>query len=485
MTRASDHVDGPIAIGEPVSDITDLFAFPTAGRPGHLTVILNVYPLVSRRGHFSDRVRYELLLRRAAIRGVGRSAGFDTVGDYRISCSFETPHGWFATHRVTCQSTAGTVVSADVDAIDEVAPSSGLRVFAGRRSDPFFLNTPWFSSVSERGVLLPPRDDNGLEDMNVLSVALEVDVAAELGAGAGSLLAVAAQTVTTDEGSGETRRLDRVGRPEITNVCLVARDRVELKPRYNAEEPFAVAAENLPDYRARLRENVDWYDGIDGAQEWPEADRNALVELLLADFLVVDTAPGCTGVGFFAIEAALLRGERSESCGGRALDDDIMDTLLTLLVHRGRKPGLRDGVDRATRPPETSFPHLAAPSDGPVQFIRGFITRATTGVSSSGGVWWGGALGLVMLGLVALGLVALLVYGARVLAARRRGSELSTRTRARSLGLVAVCLAAASVCLGVSSVLLGIAGTLPVWLPSALVLGAAASLVRGAYWRRR
>ena len=53
-----------------------------------------------------------------------------------------------------------------------------------------------------------------------------------------------------------------------------------------------------------------------------------------------------------------------------------------------------------------SFPHLAAPSDGPVQFIRGFITRATTGVYSSGGVWWGGALGLVMLGLVTLSALA-------------------------------------------------------------------------------
>ncbi|MCA9704475.1 MAG: DUF4331 family protein [Myxococcales bacterium] len=485
VTHASDHVDGPIATGEPVSDITDLYAFPTAGRPGHLTVVLDVYPLVSGRGHFSDRVRYEVLIRRARTRGSGLSAGFHTLGEYRVSCSFETPHGWLSTHRVTCQSTAGTTVTAAVDEIRPVEPSSGLRVFAGRRSDPFFLDTEWFTSVSEQGVLLEPKGNNGLEHMNVLSIVLEVDVAAELPAAAGSLLAVAAQTTTTDAESGPARRLDRVGRPEITNVGMVARERAELKPRYNTEDPFDVAADALPAYRERLRENVDWYDGTDGVRQWTEAERDALVELLLDDFLVVDTSPDCTGAGFFELEAALLRDEPSTSCGGRTLDDDVMDTLYTLLVNRGLGPEIHDGVSRATQPPAASFPYLAAPNDGLVDSLRSLAVRVATALQSSGRVWWGGALGVLALALAAIGLVVLSVLGVRVVGARRRAAELPPQTRARALGLGAASLGAASVCLGISSALLGIWGALPLWLPGVLLLGTVIALVRHVHWRRR
>lgn len=486
VTRASDHVDGPVATGDPVSDITDLFVFPTPGRPGHLTVVLDVYPLVSSRGHFSDQVRYEVRMRRARARGSGLAVGFDVLDDeYRVSCSVETPHEWFSSHHMTCQSTAGTTVEATVDEVHDVDPSSGLRVFGGRRSDPFFLNTKWFTSVSEKGVLLEPEDDNGLKDTNVLSIVLEVDLQAELPPGEGSLLAVAAQTTTTDAESGATRRLDRVGRPELTNVCMVAREREELKPRYNTEDPFDIAADDLPIYRERLRDNVDWYDGIDGARQWPKAERDALVELLLDDFLVVDTSPGCTGAGYFELEAALLRGDRSTSCGGRALDDDIMDTLVTLLVNRGLGPELHDGVSRATRPSTTSFPYLAAPTDGPISAARSFIIRVGTGLTSSGRAWWGGLMGVLAGVAAAAGLIVLTILGVRGVAARRGGDALTPTMRAKGLGLVAACFGVAAVCLAMSSGLLGVFGTLPVWMPGALVLGTAIALVRRAYWRRR
>ena len=51
--------------------------------------------------------------------------------------------------------------------------------------------------------------------------------------------------------------------------------------------------------------------------------------------------------------------------GGRALNDDVMDTIFTLLVNAGKGHTIRDGVDAATRPATPYFPYLAEPSPDP------------------------------------------------------------------------------------------------------------------------
>lgn len=38
----SDHFDGPRMIAEPVIDITDLYAFPSPEKPGHLVFVLPI-----------------------------------------------------------------------------------------------------------------------------------------------------------------------------------------------------------------------------------------------------------------------------------------------------------------------------------------------------------------------------------------------------------------------------------------------------------
>ena len=40
----SDHISGPRALAEPVADITDVYAFPSPERPGHLVVVMNTLP---------------------------------------------------------------------------------------------------------------------------------------------------------------------------------------------------------------------------------------------------------------------------------------------------------------------------------------------------------------------------------------------------------------------------------------------------------
>ncbi len=62
---------------------------------------------------------------------------------------------------------------------------------------------------------------------------------------------------------------------------------------------------------------------------------------------------------------AARRDETHQTCGGRALNDDVMDTIFTLLVNARNGPTIRDGVDQATRPASQVFPYLAPPNPDP------------------------------------------------------------------------------------------------------------------------
>jgi hypothetical protein len=121
-------------------------------------------------------------------------------------------------------------------------------------------------------------------------------------------------------------------------------------------------------YRARLNANLAFWDGLDGEVDWPLDERGVhpLTELILADFLVVDvTKPYAENGTFLEIERAAGRGEEHRTCGGRSLNDDAMDTLLTLLVNDFNGPVVRDGVDHSSRPATRTFPYLAAPNPDP------------------------------------------------------------------------------------------------------------------------
>jgi hypothetical protein len=101
--------------------------------------------------------------------------------------------------------------------------------------------------------------------------------------------------------------------------------------------------------------------------DWPpdEHGNHPLTELLLADFLVVDTSKPFTDGGYLEIERALLAGRAHTTCGGRPLNDDIVDILYTLLVGGVDGPPISDGVDHATQSAGRTFPYLCRPNPEP------------------------------------------------------------------------------------------------------------------------
>jgi hypothetical protein len=194
--------------------------------------------------------------------------------------------------------------------------------------------------------------------------------------GGAELVGVVAETLT--RGSLNVR-LERAGRPEVPNLMLapkqfdsVNRD-LEIRDLYNMDDAFDLSHAYESAYRARLNANLAFWDSLDGRTDWPprEDGTHPLTELILADFLVLDvTKPYAEQGSFLEIELAARRGEAHRTCGGRALNDDVMDTMFTLLVNAGNGPVIRDGVDQATRPASRAFPYLAPPNPDPPEAPR-------------------------------------------------------------------------------------------------------------------
>ncbi len=168
-------------------------------------------------------------------------------------------------------------------------------------------------------------------------------------------------------------RLERVGRPEIKNVTLSAKmfdqlnRNLEIRELYNNEDAFNLSKTYLEAYRARFNANLAFFDGLDGKTDWKmgEHGEHPLTELLLADFLIVDVSRPFSETSYFEIEEAVLRGRTHESCGGRWLNQDIIDFILTLYINAGVGPRISDGVDAPIRWSGKSFPYLAPPNPPP------------------------------------------------------------------------------------------------------------------------
>ncbi len=363
----SDHISGPRALAEPIADITDVYAFPSPERPGHLVLVVNTLPFAKPSDLLSDGLVYRFRLRPlTASPGdpVPFAAGAE---EFVFDCVFSPPAG-AGGQDGTCTTPAGETVPFRVN--DEHGGAAhGVRVFAGPRWDPFIMDARAALRTISTGTL--SFTDPGsiyLDGKNVLSLVVEVDAALLGGA---ELVGVVAETLTRGK---FTVRIERVGRPEVKNMMLapkqfdpVNRD-LELRDIYNMEDAFHLGPTYQGAYRARLNANLAFWDGLDGRTDWA-ADGNGdhpLTKLVLADFLVVDlTRPYAERGSFLEIELAALDGKPHQTCGGRALNDDVIDTLFTQLVNAGNGPVIRDGVDQATRPASRTFPYLSAPNPHP------------------------------------------------------------------------------------------------------------------------
>jgi hypothetical protein len=374
----SDHISGPRALADPIADITDVYAFPSPSDPGRLVLVLNTLPMAKPSDLFSAGLLYRFRLRSVApAASDGPGWGF-APGDEEVvvDCVFDPPE--HVTDPVTggpghaqtgsCVSPSGERVSFRVN--DENGGAGrGMRVFAGVRWDPFIMDArAALATIATRKLAFTESGSIFLDGKNVLSVVVEIDTAFLTG---WRLVGVVAETLTRGEFNV---RIERVGRPEVKNMMLAPKDfdqvnrDLEIRDLYNMEDAFQPGESYAGAFRARLDANLAFWDGLDGKQDWPVDDGGShpLTDLVLADYLVVDVSKPYVEQGsFLEIELAARRGEPHATSGGRTLNDDVMDTIFTLLVNAGRGPTIRDGVDAATCPGTITFPYLATPNPHP------------------------------------------------------------------------------------------------------------------------
>src|SRR4051794_32563646 len=374
----SDHISGPRALADPIADITDFYAFPSPEAPERLVLVVNTLPMAKPDDLFSAGLLYRFRLRALTAPASG-ALGWDFVPgneEVVLDCVFDAPqhvsdpatgelgheqHG-------TCLTPGGETVSFRVN--DQAGGAGrGMRVFAGTRWDPFIMDArAALTTIATRKLAFTDPGAIFLDGKNVLSIVVEIDFGFLPG---WTLVGVVAETLTRGEFNV---RIERVGRPEVKNMMLapkefdpVNRD-LEIRDLYNMEDAFHLGDSYAGAFRARLDANLAFWDGLDGKVDWAigEDGSHPLTELVLADYLVVDvTKPYAEQGSFLEIELAARRGEPHRTCGGRALNDDVMDTIFTQLVNAAPGPPIRDGVDSATRPGTVVFPYLASPNPNP------------------------------------------------------------------------------------------------------------------------
>jgi hypothetical protein len=359
----SDHFSGPAVMGDPSIDITDFYAFVSPQRAGNLVLIMNVFPMATSQSFFSDVVTH-----RFRLRPLMRSNASITHGavEYSIDVKFsDVPEG--------SSVQKGNIVTSDGReaslVVGEALEKDGMRVFAGLVSDPFFMDVEATLRTEALGRLSFSTAVNTVEFRDVLSIVVEVPFA-PIVQFFDDVTLVGAVAETTVSRRGTPIRLERFGRAEIKNVILANTTRdsrtkgVELRDLYNREDAFALSNVYRPLYESRLDANLPFWDGLDGETAWPVGPdgRHPLRDLLISDYQVLDLARPFAPGAFLEIERALLDNRPHQTAGGRWLDDDILDELLTLMVNGGRGERFGDSVDTPTKPARLTFPYVREPN---------------------------------------------------------------------------------------------------------------------------
>ena len=348
----SDHVDGPRSIGEPAADVTDLFAFTSPENPARTVLAMCVFPSAGEDAIFSNVIDHSIVVRRVTVAGVGNAAKFQPADDeIRFSFRFEVLKRDAAgkvIQRGVCTLPDGRELSLTVnDEKGASTPEGDVRVFAGLRSDPFYL--AWIVAELKK---VP----NLLQHDNVLCIVVEFDTRRVLDPAKGSLFGAIAETVPIPQPPGRlghpARRIDWVGRPEQTNIRLnnPALSGVDdLRDLWNQQTPFAISKELQPLFLQRLKDSFADWDMRDGKADWTPEALAANANVFLDDFLLFDVAKPITDQSHLEIEKSTLDGRPYQTGGGRTVDANV-DRHPAHLARQPRSrvpPGRRDRGDEA------------------------------------------------------------------------------------------------------------------------------------------
>jgi hypothetical protein len=100
---------------------------------------------------------------------------------------------------------------------------------------------------------------------------------------------------------------------------------------------------------------------LDGKADWTPEAIAATANVFLDDFLLFDVAKPINDKSHLEIEKSTLSGRPYQTGGGRTVDANSIDILLSWLVNNDRE-FLQGGATGATKPGMKAFPYFATPN---------------------------------------------------------------------------------------------------------------------------
>jgi hypothetical protein len=433
VAKASSHREAPLIANDPTADNTDLYAFVSPDKPNTVTIVANYIPFEEPAGgpnfsNFDPNALYEIHVDN---NGDGRD---DVTYQFRFDTTIANGNTFLyntgpitslsdpdwnvrQTYSVTrIQGHHRTVLGSDLASPpDNIGPRStpnydslaaaavntlpgGIKVFAGQRDDPFFVD---LGSIFDLGGLrpfnpfhvIPLPTQTGVDDVagyNVHSIEIQVPISQLTDATPtiGVYASASRPALRILKADGRTKNLgpevqiSRLGNP-LVNEVLIPLGQKDYWNRQDPADDSQFASRYLSPELAGLINLL--YPALPDA---PTTDRKDLVAVLLtgvpnlnftgntlADELRLNTSipPAAT-----PNRLGVLAGDFAGFPNGRRLGDDIVDIELRA-VACGYGPILHsalglcdlqpndqigDGVDGNDKPFLSTFPYVAAPHQG-------------------------------------------------------------------------------------------------------------------------
>jgi Domain of unknown function (DUF4331) len=428
---ASSHREAPEISQDPTADNTDVYAFVSPDAPDTVTLIANYYPGEDPAGGpnfyaFGDDVAYDIKIDNDhdAVEDITyRFDFFTTVNNPDVplyntgpiesldSENWNIRQGYNVTKITDAGSEQlpfeGVVPPVNVGptstpnyrelADAAIAEVDGMKIFAGQRDDPFWVDLGGiFDLLTIRQ--LPGNEGGGVDALtgfNVQTIAIQVPIADLTATGQAptgptddnaiigvwstanrfSTTVIAADGTRT--GEGDLVQVSRLGMPLVNEVVVP----VGVKDYFNGSQPKddaqyldAVLHPVLPGLLNQLY-------GVNV----PEGDRNDLVsvfltgveglnmpsngvpsEMLRLNMAIPPAAPGTEN------RMGVLGGDTAGFPNGRRLGDDVVDIALQVVAgvlvgdefNVAPNNQLGDGVDFNDRQFLDTFPYVALPYEG-------------------------------------------------------------------------------------------------------------------------
>ena len=341
----SHHLDSPIARQDIRLDITDLYVF--RGQTGTVFVINvchSIFGPIPAPGYHPEGM-YEFKV----------DLDGDAVEDvtYRLTFDNRDAHGnqRYVVRRIQGVDAVnpvapGTVVAQGTTGEKVVTPT-GLRVWAGKAGDPFWIEPDVLHAVGHAfqdgtainlGSWTPSRAKNLFAGQTVYSIVLEVpDGELLTGAGNNRRIGVwAVATLATD--AGGWRSINRVGLPMLPP--LFAQYNEDLGNRLNAGHP----SEDFKTYGEAIITAIAGAVSANGTAEDPKQYAEKFAHRIFPNMLPYEVG---TAAVFGLVE-----------WNGRSLTDNAPNVMFSIAANTPVSLGI--GKESVTAKPSKTFPYVPA-----------------------------------------------------------------------------------------------------------------------------